>query len=129
MEASITGVARHVQGTFAMKTVSLAWTIWRLMVVASLWLGFKQHWPFSTWMQLGLVLLCPVAFGGLSFWWQARFARAIASLPAEERKRRLAAMPLKRREHVLQWIESHEFQTDPSFAKAYRDESTKGGAQ
>jgi hypothetical protein len=68
-----------------------------------------------------------VVIGGLSFWWQRRFARGIAALSAEDRRSRLAAMPLKRRERVLQWIERHEERADPYFANAHRNESKEKG--
>jgi hypothetical protein len=114
---------------FAMNKLSLAWTIWRLLVVLSLWVGFERHWPFSIWIQLGLVLLCPVVIGGLSFWWRTRFARGIAALSAEDRRSRLAAMPLKRREYVLQWIERHEDRARSYFAKVHRNEPKQKGVR
>ena len=88
-----------------MKRKTLIWVLSLFALGASIWLGFKKEWSPSAWLGIGLVLFLLVSSWLFSFW-QRKFARRMASLPADERRRRLAAMSPEQRQHVLQWMKS-----------------------
>jgi hypothetical protein len=84
-----------------MKRRLLAWFVWLLTLGASIWLGFRKQWSVSAWVSLGLVLSVLV-FDQLLNFLLRRYARNMASLPTDQRQRRLAAMSSDEREYVLQ---------------------------
>ena len=88
-----------------MKAKAVILVLWLFTLTGMLWLGFQRQWSARAWIDLGLVLLVG-SFGWLLSWWQRRLFRNIASLPADERERRLATMPPEHREHVFQWMKS-----------------------
>jgi hypothetical protein len=104
-----------------MKGRLLSWCIWLLALGVSIWLGFEKQWSVSAWFGIGLVLAVPVP-SLFFFLWQRWFARNLASLPAEERQRRLDAMDPEQREVVVQWMQRFAAHSGRSGAKVLRRE-------
>ncbi len=100
------GVCGSLDHMTTTRKYTKCWLIWLATLVVAVTLGFLQHWSaLSCWILASV--LSALVFGWILSIVHRRFARSIASLPPEERERRLASMTPRQRESVLQWMRDY----------------------